>query len=128
MAIDPGSLKFTLYGVAVKGNERVALLGFTDVDPKTKRRSEKIRMVGVGDNINNVKITAINETSVTMGSEEEPFTLNVYDPKEKKARRQDRTAVAVQQKIEASSMRTPAARPAQQQQPQSPVAASQPIK
>jgi hypothetical protein len=121
MAINPGSLKFTLYGVAVMGDERVALLGFTDVDPKTRRRSEKIRMVAVGDNVNNVKITAIDETSITMGSEEEPFTLNVYDPKEKKTRRQDRTPVAMQQKVEASSRRSPVARPPQQKQAQSPV-------
>ena len=127
MAINPGSLKFTLYGIAVKGDERLALLGFTDIDPATKRRSEKIRMVAVGDNINNVKITAINETSVTMGPEEESFTLNVYDPKDKKTRRQDRTAVAIQKISEAPSSKSPVARPSQPVQAQSPMSPMSPM-
>jgi hypothetical protein len=124
MAINSGTQKFTLYGIAVKGDERVALLGYTEIDPRTKRHTEKIRMVAVGDSVNNVKITAINETSVTMGPEDESFTLNVYDPKDKKTRRQVRTVVAVQKPSAASSSRSPVPmrpQPVQTRSPMSPV-------
>ena len=84
-------MNFVLYGIAVVGNERMALLGYTDTDAATKRREEKVKIFKEGDSVRNAKVNEIRETSVTLEVNEEPLTLNVYDPKDPKARRQNRT-------------------------------------
>ncbi len=90
-----GPIRFTLYGIAVNGDERLALIGYQGSDPTTRKRFEKVRMVKVGDKVEGNKVVEIDETSLKLESGGESLLLKVYDAKEPGVRRQERTAQAV---------------------------------
>jgi hypothetical protein len=91
------SHRFVLYGVAVVGNERRALIGFSDNDPASRgvRAGEKIRTVKVGDEIKDFKVDEIQESSIILSAHQESMTLNVYDPKGPRTRKSVRTSPTV---------------------------------
>jgi hypothetical protein len=93
------SHRFVLYGVAVVGNERRALLGFSDTDPENRGRrpGEKIRTVKVGDEVKDFRVDDIKESSIILSAHQETMTLNVYDPKNPRTRKSVRTAPTVRQ-------------------------------
>ncbi len=96
-ASDTSTSGFILYGIAMVGDARRALLGYVDIDPQTKRRSEKVRMFKEGDEIGNAKLSQISETTVELAVNNEQLTLNVYDPKTHNIRNQVRTPVQLRQ-------------------------------
>jgi len=85
------SHRFVLYGVAMVGDEKRALLGYVDVDPESKRRKEKVRSLKVGDVVKDFKVAAIEATSVTLNVDQETVMLGVYDPKSPGTRKSVRT-------------------------------------
>jgi hypothetical protein len=97
MAKAAASHRFILYGVAVVGDERRALLGFTDTssDTKGRRSVEKIRTVKVGDEVKDFTVSDIKESTIVLSAHQETLTLNVYDPKNPRARKSVRTAPTV---------------------------------
>ena len=84
--------RFVLYGTAVVGSDRLALVGYTVTDSTTKRRDEKVRMVKVGDSVGQMQVSDIQESSVTItGEGEEPIVLSVHEPKSPQTRQHNRT-------------------------------------
>jgi len=96
-AVDADSSGYILYGIAMVGDTRRALVGYVDIDPQTKRRSEKVRMFKEGDEIGAAKLSQISETAVELAVNNEQLTLNVYDPKTFNVRKQNRTPVTIKE-------------------------------
>jgi hypothetical protein len=111
MAKAAASHRFVLYGVAVIGDERWALLGFTDTgsDTRSRRSTEKIRTVKVGDEVKDFTVADIQDSTIILSARQETLTLNVYDPKNPRARKSVRTAPTVRSAPVATA--PPAARP-----------------
>ena len=96
-AMDADSSGYILYGIAMVGETRRAVVGYVDIDPQTKRRSEKVRMFKEGDEIGAAKLSQITETAIELALNNEQLTLNVYDPKTFNIRKQNRTPITLKE-------------------------------